>query len=209
MYAIRFVYKSDQDTIDCKMTTQTLLNQLINSVQQHEARTIHQPSLAQAGVLVAITDEADPQLVLTQRARHLSSHQGEVAFAGGKRDETDPDIVYTALREAHEEINLSSSQVNVVGELDQVVSLFGYLVTPIVGIIPADTTFIANEDELDAIFKVPLRFFLENEPDDYLKRGPILIPSYHYEGFRIWGLTSMMITEMMNNHLNANIKIKF
>lgn len=191
------------------MTNHTLLNQLVGSINQYQARVINQPTLPQAGVLVAITDEADPQLVLTQRAGHLSTHSGEVAFAGGKRDETDPDIVYTALREAHEEINLATDSVNVVGELDQVVSLFGYLVTPIVGIVPAETEFIANLDELDAIFKVPLRFFLENEPDDYMKRGKILIPSYHYEGFRIWGLTSMMITEMMNNHLNANILINF
>jgi 8-oxo-dGTP pyrophosphatase MutT (NUDIX family) len=191
------------------MTSETLLNQLIGSMNQYQARVIDQPTLPQAGVLVAITDEENPHLVLTQRAGHLSAHSGEVAFAGGKRDETDPDIIYTALREAHEEINLVADHVNIVGELDQVVSLFGYLVTPIVGIIPAETQFVANLDELDAIFKVPLRFFLENEPSDYLKRGSILIPSYHYEGFRIWGLTSMMITEMMNNHLNANIKIKF
>mgnify|MGYP005988798519 FL=1 len=191
------------------MTSQTLLNQLVDSIQQHQARIIDQPSLVQAGVLVAITDEDDPHLVLTRRAGHLTTHSGEVAFAGGKRDETDPDIVYTALREAHEEINLSSHHVNVIGELDQVVSRFGYVVTPIVGIIPADMTFTANLDELDAVFKVPLRFFLETEPDDYFERGKISIPSYHFEGFRIWGLTSMMITEMMNNHLNANIMIKF
>ena len=191
------------------MTTQTLLNQLINSVQQHKARIIDQPSLAQAGVLVAITDEVDPHLVLTRRANHLKTHSGEVAFAGGKRDDTDPDIIYTALREAHEEINLPSSQVHIVGELDQVISRFGYIVTPIVGIIPSDTQFIANLDELDAIFKVPLRFFLENDPSDYFKQGPFMIPSYHFDGFRIWGLTAMMITEMLNNHLNANIMIKF
>lgn len=191
------------------MTTQTLLNQLINSVQHHKARTIDQPSLAQAGVLVAITDEVDPHLVLTRRADHLKTHSGEVAFAGGKRDDTDPDIIYTALREAHEEINLPSSQVHIVGELDQVISRFGYIVTPIVGIIPSDTQFIANLDELDAIFKVPLRFFLENAPSDYFKQGPFMIPSYHFDGFRIWGLTAMMITEMLNNHLNANIMIKF
>jgi|MDSY01.1.fsa_nt_gb 8-oxo-dGTP pyrophosphatase MutT (NUDIX family) len=191
------------------MTSQTLLNQLVDSIQQYQARVIDQPSLAQAGVLVAITDEAEPHLVLTRRADHLSTHSGEVAFAGGKRDEGDPDIVYTALREAHEEINLASKHVNVIGELDQVVSRFGYVVTPIVGLIPADTTFIANLDELDAVFKVPLRFFLENEPHDYFERGKISIPSYHFDGFRIWGLTAMMITEMMNNHLDANISIRF
>jgi len=191
------------------MSNQSLLQKLIFSIDQYQARTIHQPDLAQAGVLVAITDEVDPHLVLTRRAQHLNSHSGEVAFAGGKRDESDPDIVFTALREAHEEINLSAQQVKVIGSLDQVVSRFGYVVTPIVGLIPADAEFIANPDELDAIFKVPLRFFLESEPHDYFERGNISIPSFHYEGFRIWGLTAMMITEMVNNHLNANIAIRF
>jgi 8-oxo-dGTP pyrophosphatase MutT (NUDIX family) len=132
-----------------------------------------------------------------------------VAFAGGKQDATDPDIVFTALREAHEEINLCSDQVKIIGPLDQVVSRFGYVVTPIVGLIPADLEFIANLDELDAIFKVPLRFFLESEPYEYFERGNISIPSFQYEEFRIWGLTAMMITEMLNNHLNANISIRF
>lgn len=191
------------------MSNQPLLQKLIISVEQYQARTVHQPDLAQAGVLVAITDEADPHLVLTRRAQHLNSHSGEVAFAGGKQDATDPDIVFTALREAHEEINLFPQYVKVIGSLDQVVSRFGYVVTPVVGLIPADTEFTANLDELDAIFKVPLRFFLESEPNDYFERGNISIPSFHYEGFRIWGLTAMMITEMVNNHLNANIAIRF
>lgn len=191
------------------MNNQTLLNQLIASVQQYEGRIIQQPTLLQAGVLVAITDEIDPHLVLTRRADHLNTHSGEVAFAGGKRDDTDPDIIFTALREAHEEINLASSDVTVIGQLDQVISRFGYVVTPIVGVIPADIQFTANLDELDAVFKVPLRFFLETEPHDYFERGSFSIPSFHYEGFRIWGLTSMMITEMVNNHLNAGINIRF
>lgn len=191
------------------MTSQTILNKLINSVQQYQGRIVDQPSLAQAGVLVAITNEENPHLVLTRRASHLSTHSGEVAFAGGKRDDSDPDIIFTALREAQEEINLASQYVEVIGELDQVVSRFGYVVTPIVGIIPADINFTANLDELDAVFKVPLKFFLETQPHDYFQRGKISIPSYHYEGFRIWGLTAMMITEMMNNHLDANIEIRF
>ena len=67
------------------MSNQSLLQTLVISVEQYQARTIHQPDLAQAGVLVAITDEMDPHLVLTRRAQHLNSHSGEVAFAGGKR----------------------------------------------------------------------------------------------------------------------------
>lgn len=191
------------------MTKETLLSQLKSSLRDYQGRVIDQPSMAQAGVLVAITDEDEPKLILTRRADHLNTHSGEVAFAGGKRDDTDPDIVFTALREAHEEIQLPHENVRVLGKLDQVFSRFGYIVTPVVGLVSAQQEYVANPDELDAVFKVPLNFFLQNEPDDYFQRGKFAIPTYHYEGFRIWGLTAMMIVELMNNHFDANIRIDF
>lgn len=190
------------------MTSQTLLQQLKRRLVDYQGRIIEQPTMAQAGVLVAITEEDEPKLVLTRRADHLSTHSGEVAFAGGKKDAADPDIVFTALREAHEEIALPSDKVQIIGQLDQVFSRFGYIVTPVVGLVSAEQEYIANPDELDAVFKVPLNFFLENDPDDYFKRGNFAIPSYQFDGYRIWGLTAMMIVEMMNNHFDANIKMK-
>jgi 8-oxo-dGTP pyrophosphatase MutT (NUDIX family) len=190
------------------MTSQTLLEQLKSSLLNYQGRIIEQPTMAEAGVLVAITEEADPHLVLTKRADHLSTHSGEVAFAGGKRDDTDPDIIYTALREAHEEIALPSDNVQIIGQLDQVFSRFGYIVTPVVGLVSPQQKYQANLDELDAVFKVPVRFFLQNEPSGFFERGNFSIPSYDFNGFRIWGLTAMMIVEMMNNHFGANIKMK-
>ena len=190
------------------MTSQTLLEQLKSSLLNYQGRIIEQPTMAEAGVLVAITEEADPHLVLTKRADHLSTHSGEVAFAGGKRDDTDPDIIYTALREAHEEIALPSDNVQIIGQLDQVFSRFGYIVTPVVGLVSPQQKYQANLDELDAVFKVPVRFFLQNEPSGFFERGNFSIPSYDFTGFRIWGLTAMMIVEMMNNHFGANIKMK-
>ena len=190
------------------MTSQTLLERLKGSLENYQGRIIDQPTMAQAGVLVAITEEDDPHLVLTRRADHLNTHSGEVAFAGGKRDEDDPDIVFTALREAHEEIALPSDNVQIIGQLDQVFSRFGYIVTPVVGLVSPHQEYTANPDELDAVFKVPVRFFLQNDPSGYFERGNFSIPSYDFEGFRIWGLTAMMIVEMMNNHFDANIKMK-
>ena len=190
------------------MRDSELFLQLQQRLEQRRPRKINQPELAEAGVLVAITNEAEPQLILTRRADHLSSHKGEVAFPGGKRDPEDNDIVATAIREAEEEVELDAALVHVIGEMDQVVSRFGYLVTPVLALVPASVKLKANPDELDAVFKVPLSFF-QQPPSSYFERGQVKIPSYDYDGFHIWGLTAMMIAEMMNNLWDADISFRF
>ena len=190
------------------MRESKLYQYLNQRLEQRAPRRINQPDLAEAGVLVAITNEENPHIVLTRRASHLSTHQGEVAFPGGKRDPEDSDIVATAIREAEEEVELASSLVTVVGEMDQVVSRFGYLVTPVLALIPAEADLVANPDELDAVFRVPVEFFRQ-PPSSYFERGKVKIPSYDYDEFHIWGLTAMMIAEMMNNLWDTDISFKF
>lgn len=189
------------------MSQSELYHYLHQRLQQHQPRRICQPELAEAGVLVAITDEADPRVLLTRRAVHLSSHQGEVAFPGGKRDLGDSSIITTALREAQEEVALAPAQVRVLGEMDQVVSRFGYLVTPVLALIAPQQQFVANPDELDAVFQVPLSHF-RAPPSRYFERGSLRIPSYDYAGFHIWGLTAMMIAEMMNHLWDCDIAVR-
>lgn len=187
------------------MSSKPLLEFLQARYCQHQPRVIEQSNLAEAAVLMAITDEAQPHLILTQRARHLSSHQGEVAFPGGKRDPDDATLIATALREAEEEIALPAQQVQVVATLDQVVSRFGYLVTPVLAVVPPSIPLIPNRAELDAIFTVPLSVF-QQPPSRYFERGSIRVPSYDFQQFHIWGLTAMMIAEMMNHCWDCDIE---
>ncbi|HNI37342.1 MAG TPA: CoA pyrophosphatase [Pseudomonadales bacterium] len=91
----------------------------------------------EAAVLLAFTDEPETQLILTRRADHLKSHRGEVALPGGKIDKTDRDFIATALRESHEEIALPPTAVEVLGELDPMVTRFGVKVVPVVGVTGA------------------------------------------------------------------------
>lgn len=164
----------------------------------------------QAAVLLAITDSREPEIVLTRRARHLSSHSGEVSFPGGKWDETDPTLTITALRESEEEIGLPPTAVDLINVQPPQYSKHGIKVTPYVGIIPPDVPLRPNLHELDAIFNVPVEFFLEDrrtQTDVYINGGQEWwAPVYHYEGFKIWGLTARILVDFLNRALDAGIE---
>ncbi len=167
----------------------------------------------QASVLIALTDHADdPEVVLTKRAARLSTHSGEIAFPGGKCDDTDPDLLSTALREAEEEVGLSPAHVDILGPLGQVMSLHGLQVIPWVGVIPKNLQLIPNPGELEEIFTVPLSFFMQDErycTDVIRFKGKTMyVPAWDFEGHIIWGLTAYMLVELLNEGCNANIPMK-
>lgn len=179
---------------------QQLLQRLPNDTAQHKA---------DAAVLMAMTREDIPRLILTQRAAHLKSHAGEVAFPGGKRDDTDSSLIYTALREAQEEIALNPQDVEVVGELGIFTSRVGIKVKPIIGLLDDIPHLTPSPDEIDSIFTVPLDVFLTQKPNYQHKIKymglSIPVPSFNYQGYVIWGLTGFMIVEFMRRVYDADI----
>ena len=159
-------------------------------------------AVRESAVLLPIIKKEQPELVLTLRATHLSSHAGEVSFPGGKREESDVNLLHTALREAYEEIALPSEKVEIIGSLQPLLSIQQLKVKPYVGLVESDFALEANLDEVDSIFTVPLAYF-KNTPQmvtHRLDQSQVdwYIPYYKYEQFVIWGLTAMMITELAN-----------
>lgn len=187
-----------------------MLDQVENRLLNHQPRIIN-AQLPEAAVLIPITDAREPELVFTRRATHMNTHSGEVAFPGGKRDPSDNDLVATALRESFEEIALPPENVRVIGQTGSVISSFGIEVTPIVGIIEADTQLSANMAELDRIFKVPLRYFLDEKHLTFnhwkMRNKDYRMPSFYYGEYLIWGLTAVMLVEFLNITLDAKIPL--
>ncbi len=165
----------------------------------------------QAAVLLAVTDHpSEPEIVLTRRARHMNSHSGQVAFPGGKWDETDNSLMETALRESHEEIGLHPHKVEVLASLPAARTRFGIDVTPYVGVVPHGVELKPNYDELDAIFNVPVSFFLDDanrSRTDIFEGGAgrFWAPVWHHQGFEIWGFTAGVLTAFLNETLDAGL----
>ena len=168
--------------------------------------------LRQAAVLIAVTESENPELIYTLRSNNVGSHGGEVSFPGGMFEIEDKNLQDTALRESHEETGLDRSKVNILGSIDTVVSRFNISVTPYVGIVPSDIELNDNSDEIEACFRVPLSFLLEDKRhrnDEINRNGDIFfMPAYSYDSYIIWGLTAMITVDFLNIALDANIDLK-
>ena len=155
-----------------------------------------------ASVLIPLLKiEGEVYIMLTLRSSKMSSHPGQVSFPGGKQDSNDQNSLQTALRETHEEIGLPAKKIEVIGTLDQILSLHYYLVTPFVGLIPSNFVPVPNTDEIDSVFKVPLTFFMKSEnhwsEEKMTFSYPVLVHHFEYQGYDIWGLTAKLIFRLM------------
>ena len=162
--------------------------------------------LKHAAVLIGLMD--DPKnglsLLLTRRTTNLKHHAGEISLPGGSFEkDQDTNIQSTALREAKEEIGLSSEQTEILGFLEPQISLgTGFIVTPIIAHIESSFVPLIDTNEVEELFSVPLSFFTNNTNLNHEHRIFDQIKwsvySYHYEDYLIWGLTAQIIRKFCN-----------
>ena len=156
---------------------------------------------AQAAVLIGVVMRDEPTVLLTQRPSHMSTHAGQIAFAGGKCDETDADVAATALREAHEEVGLDAQHVQVLGTLPEYVTGSAFYVTPVVALISPAMTLQLNTHEVADAFEVPLAFLMNPAHHRWhryefegVTREWLSMPYQDGEELRfVWGATAGML----------------
>lgn len=168
-----------------------------------------------AAVLVPLFEEAgEARVILTKRPETMPSHQGEIAFPGGKFEPGDPDLAATALREAHEEIGLDPGLVEIVGELDHLVTVAArFTLAPFVGLLAERPTLVRHVREVDAIFDVAISELLR---DDVFREERWEVPAemlvgvgpdraihfFELSGETVWGATARILTGFLT-HLTA------
>lgn len=160
----------------------------------------HAPPATEAAVLVAVTDRAEPGVILTRRTEHLRAHAGQVAFPGGRVDPGDADVIAAALREAEEEIALPPQAVTIVGTVDPYRTATAYRVTPVIGVIAADTPLSPAEAEVAAVFEAPLDWLLDpanqRRESAMWKGSERHFYALQWQDQRIWGATAAMIVNL-------------
>ncbi|CAL8358588.1 unnamed protein product [Lota lota] len=175
--------------------------QAIDNLKGQVGSKLSEPPFRQkASVLIPLfVNNGELNVLLTLRSKQLRTNAGEVCFPGGKSEPQDKDEIYTALREAQEEIGIPPDQVEVVCRLlDPIVSKGGLLVTAVVGFIDGSFLPCPNPAEVSEVFAVPLNLFIQKK-DHSMLGAPGTPSSLHCFQFhdpesgrqyRIYGLTA-------------------
>ncbi len=147
-----------------------------------------------------IRREGGLNVMLTLRSAHLKVHAGQISFPGGKIDPQDTSPLAAALREAEEEIGLSSDRVDILGALDPYDTSTGFVVTPFIGMIDAGFTPVPSEGEVAEVFEVPFDFLMNPDNHERIERMHQGRKRRYYQmtygPYRIWGATAGMLRNL-------------
>jgi 8-oxo-dGTP pyrophosphatase MutT (NUDIX family) len=130
----------------------------------------------------------------------MRRHAGEISFPGGRQDEPDEDLRTTALREAHEEVGLDPTAVDLVGALPPVGTFVtNYRVHPFVGLIDPGRTWVPQETEVAQVLEFSLDDLVRgHKMKRLLRKGvPIKTPTYTVNGHLVWGATARIVQSLL------------
>jgi 8-oxo-dGTP pyrophosphatase MutT (NUDIX family) len=154
-----------------------------------------------AAVLVVVIDDAEPAVLLTERATHLSRHAGEMSFPGGLRDRADVDLRATALRETHEEIGVDPAQLSVIGALPPIHTFVSaILVTPFVATVPRVPELTVSHSEIARVLTVSIRRLAAVEEERIVRddrEGVWRGWWYALPDATVWGATGSMVHALL------------
>ncbi len=151
-----------------------------------------------ASILVVIYGQ-EPKVIMTEKPKDLKVHAGEISFPGGKPEDSDNDLLDTALRETHEEIGLSIPRDKVVGQLQPVTTLnSGFKIIPFVAIVD-DVPQLESNAEVEKIFRIKFEPFLKTMADDPDPDHHSILEMFifTFEGKTVWGASARVLNQIV------------
>ena len=169
---------------------------------QREKQHIVDPNRVSAAVLVPIYEkDGQYHILFIKRTEWVEKHKGEISFPGGVYEDHDSTLLNTALRESFEEINLKPDDVEVLGELDDVVSAkTNYRITPFLAFIPWPYEFKVDGHETEAIIEAPIPALMDIgcSRQESIDSETVTVYYYNYQGRVIWGATARVLTKFLD-----------
>lgn len=173
-------------------------------LSQYEAKDLEDGGLPRAAVLITLYERDDEHhVLLTVRTELVEHHKAQISFPGGAADPEDADLVATALRETDEEIGVRPEHIDVLGRLDDILTISNFIVTPYIGRVtePAPYPFAPNTFEVAEILEVPLGHLHDpantlTEPAPWRDRM-VPPPAYRFGHHIIWGATARMLRQFL------------
>ena len=184
----------------------SVIDQIRHRLAAYTPRLLENEGRNRAAVLVPLYfDRGELHVVFTKRTDRVQSHRGEVSFPGGAMDQTDPDLTFTALREAQEEVGLDPAHVSVIGQIDDIVTVSDFHVSAFVGEITPSTSpygWLPAEAEVAAMIEAPLSHLHDARNIVEVPRtrnGELVIQEgILFDDHIIWGATYRMLRNFMD-----------
>jgi 8-oxo-dGTP pyrophosphatase MutT (NUDIX family) len=182
-----------------------VIEQIRARLSQYEPQYITGEELPRAAVLLPLYEkDGAVHILFTVRSELVEHHKGQISFPGGGYDAGDPDLQHTAVRETWEEIGVAMEHVELMGQLDEMITISNFLVRPYVGRItqPGPYPFAHSEIEVAEILEVPL-LHLQDETnvvaEERLYQGrQVTMYSYRFGHHLIWGATARILKQFLD-----------
>lgn len=209
-----------------------MLADRIETLKNRRANVLgHEQSLKTAVLLPLVERDGKICVLFEKRSLNLQHQPGEICFPGGTKDPDDPQALDTAVRETCEELGITPDNIEVIGELDTLITPSSLIMRSFVAWIKDSSLIEVNPDEVDKVFMIPLDFLLQYGPKEHILRlkpdfsddFPLqLIPHganypfrlnrlqqyfYLWEGEVIWGLTARILhhfIELLKDNEQSN-----
>jgi 8-oxo-dGTP pyrophosphatase MutT (NUDIX family) len=185
--------------VETQLTLDELAEQVVAVLSTRSRKEYNRPDLRRAAVLVPLfLVEGRVHVLLTKRTDTVEHHKGQVSLPGGSSDAGDSDAVATALRETEEELGIPPHRIRVLGTLDDVPTFVsGFVVTPVVGVIPHPLDLHISAGEISEILIIPIDVFLDPgkvRVEEREREGErVQVYFYRHEGHEIWGATARIL----------------
>jgi 8-oxo-dGTP pyrophosphatase MutT (NUDIX family) len=167
--------------------------QIEKILSHHKKKKITGENLKASAVLIPLFyNQGQYHVLFTERSDAVVFHKGQVCFPGGTQEPSDSSLLQTAIRECEEEIGLEAKDIEILGELDDILTFVtNYVISPFVAFIPHSHSLKTNGREVKGTFFVPLSFLMDDanfRQDSY---------AYEYEGHIIWGATARILRQFI------------
>jgi len=159
-----------------------------------------------AAVLIPLyLDRGEWNLLYTRRTESVDVHRGQIAFPGGRIEPGDRSPAEAALRESEEEIGLRAADVQLLGQLNPLITVTQFVVTPVIGVMPWPYPLRPNHREVAKCFGVPIRWLADSANLEVHSRQPLVpglsVQVYYfkpYQGEVIWGVTARITKSLVD-----------
>ncbi|MEY4954812.1 MAG: hypothetical protein RI981_897 [Bacteroidota bacterium] len=176
------------------------LFELQSSIKQNDY-LLHTARQAAVVAIVNVVPEQDAKIILIKRNTYNGHHSAQMAFPGGKVDETDQSLRHTAIREVEEEIGIQIAEDDLIELEPHWVHVSNFLIQPYYVLINKNLEYCVNKREINRIFEIPVAFLKQADSLDYheleFMEEKIIAPRFYYESEEIWGATAVMLYQLI------------